>query len=539
MTEENRQFPKPREEHNKNNHCFSTPVPPRDTSKGSFDPEEADGYFKLFLGTKKADYDRISGLISVWLELNFVKNSTNPNPSKIQALESKYSEYVKEFFPELSDEQASKFAQDYFDFSSRFVEAEYFRSPLAKDPRLTNVSQINDSTVSPDINGLPPSMMKKLSMREMMRRDYRRHGNEPENFDILLRNSFVLIRVKRPDILELGRIIENIQSEVKGYVRRINANSLTLARNAVSRQIWRYIANNIVWASVKDTDDWYDLANVILLSDMPTICVELMAACSSRGVNIALECVQEKCNWLKYDLVDPTLLTHFVPEFLTEEQSIALGNLSNMVKTYSREEVKKLQKMSSFDLDDRIYYNNGTQYITLAPPTLATSFETFDMFVERIRPDIQALRSNNVNEKDYQQALTALISSVGGSEYVHWVSKMTTIAEPGSGDEDTVYLRDTDSREFNEGLFDIMNDSEELSVALVNKVRRIAPQMSHTIIGVPNYSCEKCRKNTGESDHTIHGITPFDPMMGFFTQAQLLIMARIVKLGDPEEVPSS
>ena len=538
MSEENN-IPAQGTAHDKNNHTMSQFQEPKDLKLGVFDPKEDNNFIKVFLGVDSEEYKKLSGLISRWLEYNFTLNEPNAKPAQVNAVKDKYFGYLKEQYPNKTEEEVNELAQSYYSFATNFTENLYRRNETINGAKTTNVSLKAQGIVEGDIVGRAPGLGKKLPMRDMMRRHFRRTTNEAENFDVLLRNSFIQLRISRPTILELGRLLEDIQLEVKNYVRQVNGNSLTLARISIARVIWKFVSDRIVSCSVKDTDDYYDLANNILWSDFGALCISLLSASSSKGVNFQLECLANNCDWEEYQVIDPSLLLRPIPENLSEEQSIALGNIVNGVQRYSREEITKLQNKTKYDFDTKLTFDEGRQYFEIAPPTLSVAFETFDMFVDKVIPSIQQLRANTINDQEYAVALANLIQSIAGSEYAHWVKSYVINPESGTDGSPTKYdrLGEGGSREFNEGLFDILDSDVELSQELIKKINRIGPSMTLTIIGVPNYHCPRCAKSSSESGVTYKGITPIDPLMAFFTLTQLMFMDRVVNLSGLDATP--
>lgn len=537
MSEE-KKYPLDGELQDEHNHTMKTVMEEKSIKLGEFDPDEEPNFIKVFLGVDPESYQQLSGLIERWLKYNFVLNEADASPAQKNAAKDDYFTYVETTYPGRNVEEVNKLAQSYYTFATQFSEAAYRRAPLANQTPTTNVSLKSKDRIEQDIIGRTPKNTNKLPMRDQMRRHFRRTANEPETFDVLLRNSFIQLRIERPTILQLGRLLEDIQAEIVNYVRQVNGNSLTLTRVSIARVIWKFISDRIQSCSVKDTDDYYELANHILWNDMGKLCIALLSAGTSKGVNLHLECLAKGCNWQDFQVVDPTLLSREVPEFLTDEQSVALGNIVNSARRYSREEIVKLQKQSKYEFDNKVLFDEDRQYFEIAPPSLSVAFETFDMFVDKIIPSIQQLRANTINDRDYAQALTNLIKSVGGAEYAHWVTRYVVEGEKGTDEPKTVYDRNGEggSREFNEGLFDILDSDVKLSEALIQKVNRIGPSMSNTIIGVPNYHCPRCKAASSDSKESYKGITPIDPLMAFFILTQLMFMDRMIALNESDAI---
>lgn len=499
-------------------------------------PEDFDGgMLNVFLGTGKEAYLRMEKLMELWLDYNFTKNDENAKPSRLEASKVSLSEYIKEEFSGMSEEEVNGIANRFYNFMQQMTETEYYRNDLMRSEKWRNLTQINSNETSADVKPLKPGLNAKVSMAEAMRRGSRRASGDAENISIYLRNSFIHLRIARPTTLELGRLIQNINDEIRGYVRRVNASSSTLARIAIIRVVWRFIADRIKWCSVKDTSDYYSLVNNIRFSDVGSLAMGLMEAVSPRGVDMSLEHHTKTCNWVSYKKVDAALLTNHVDDNLKKEQAAALGNLFNMVQLYSREEITALQNMTDHNVDMKIVSADGTKYIELRDPLLGDCFTQLDAFIARINPSIQELRANFINDEQYEAELSNLIGSVTSSEYVHWIDKIGFYPEDGSDEPPTVYTRESNPVEFAEGIIDNINDDQSLGEELIRRVRRNLAKMSFTVIGVPNFTCERCKQDTSKDFTTIHGITPIDPLLAFFTHTQLTIMGTIKRLSSKAE----
>ncbi len=527
----NTQPPKGKEEHTAKNTTVRNYVKPVTEIAGEGDPEAP--FIPIFLGTGRKQYEKNGKLIELWLE--FVSSTSerkeNQEPSRIAAAKNNFDEYVKEHYADKTDEEIAEFCNQYFTFTNSFVNPPIFKSKAVRNEQLTNQTQRNQTDVVSDIYGIPPADNRKLELKDLMRRDARRKSGEPENFDVTLKNSFIHLRTKRPDIFQLGRLVQQINKDLKGYARRVNGNSLTLARGVTYRNVFKFMMDLTISCSVKDTDDFNELANNILLKDFDVAACELMAASTPGGVNVQLYCHQDGCQWSGFKLVDPAKMVKCDNSKLTPAQAAAIGNISNYIRKYSREEITELQKQHDFGIDDKIYFDNGQQYLLIKQPTLATYFQTYDQFVNKINPAIQELRARVIDDKQYENEYQTLISSIGGCEYMQWVDELHILPDVNSEEPERIHARSTNPYQFNEGLMDILNDNPDLAKELMRRVYNVSPLMSHTQVGIDNHACPACGKGSGEAHPNNRGITPIDPFMAFFTHTQLMIQKRAMELG--------
>lgn len=504
---------------------------------GDFDPEKSVEFIQMFLGTDRTAYQRYEKLLEHWAIYNQARSEKDVDPSYLAACKATYDEYVAEKFGDTDKEQIDRLADGFFNFMMDLTETEFYRNDRFRKLDWKNVTKIEKEGVKPmpEIRYLIPAAGGKHSMKDAMRRNARRSAGDAENIGIILRNSLIHIRIKRPTTLELARLIESINREIVGYVRRVNGSSLTLARVSIARALWRFIADRITWCSVKDTQDYYELANDILWSDIGAMATGLIAATGQRGVDMSLQHISESCNWSSFKRVDPSLLVHYVDDFMNEKQKESLNQLINGTRTFSREEMKKYREMSTYGVDFDMPTPSNNGFLTIGVPTLADSFVQFDVFVEQINPAIREARADNIDQDKYEQQMSSIIAAVQGAEYAQWVKSMTLNPDPDTDEEPIVYNREDNPTEFSEGIYSLMTDDDEIAADLIKKIRREAPAMSYTVVGVPNFVCEKCNKDTSADNGGIHGITPIDPLMAFFIHTQL-ILTKKVRAGVQEQL---
>ena len=537
------------EEHTAKNTTMNNPVDAESIviRKGE-EKDRENGFLNVYLGSSKPTVNGVEEMLTLWLiyyAAEADKRDGRVEESEYEAARNNWLEYIENHLPGMTIDDANKHCQQLNEYFSELVNAVSIRSKLMREEGITNLSDRGSNLITPDITSRKPNRgTKGLSISEVMRRTALNSGNEPYNFDVLLRNSFVGLTIKRPSLLDMGSIIQDIHNTVKGYVREIKHNSIVLSRVAGMRVIWEYIANNTVNCTVKDTNDYRELADSILITDFDALCVQLINATHTTGVNMELSCLEKDCNWTEFDVVDPAKLLQHRRSIQTDEQAAVYANLLNRKRKYSREEMTKLVEQDKYGLEtNRVYSADGQFYFEIAPPTLTQAFETFDYFVSEINPKIQELRNNIVDPDQLEDEITQLINQLAYAECIHWISKYGSLPAPDTDEEEIVYKRsETDSVEFNKGLMDIFQDNAEVGQAFLKYLYNNTPLMSHTFVGVDHYHCPECKKrhklkggdankgNTETHDKLKLGYTPIDAYMSFFVLSRLMLMVRQSKI---------
>lgn len=505
------------------------------------------GYLSIFLGNTKKDIEHANDLLGLWMAWrtsdSFLKEG-EISQSQAETRKQEYFEFLEQHYPNKTHEEMNEYCSKLFSFIQDLQDGIKVRSKVIRGDGLTNAHLRGYDGETPvilaDIHAKKPGRnTAKFTLAEAMRRTALSASKDDYHFEVLLRNSFTNLTFRRPNALEIGSLIQDISREVKGYVRTLNNNSITLAYVAGVRVVWNFLANRIVDSSLKDSNDFKELASTIRLTDAGPLMMALVRSLYTHGVNLELHCLQQNCGWSGMDVVDADKLVIDRKYLDTPEESAVYGNIANGVMRYSREDVEKLIKNTSFGLDKdttRIYSSNSRFYFELAAPTLQQAFDTFDYFVSRINPKIQELRANTVSEKEFDEGLAVLMASVTSSEYVHWISSYVALPPEGVDEEPYVVKRsEHPADEFNQGLMDILDDDPKIGQQLVNYVMNKTPFMSKTFIGVAHYNCPKCRTNTAEVDQINMGYTPIDPFMAFFTLAQLMIIQTASQMSSATE----
>lgn len=515
------------------------PVKPQATRELT-DKDKERGYIPIFMGSSKEINDRSGALLNKWFNMRSMislRKENEVSDSMVAAAKNDWEVFIETNYPDKTSAEMGEFADTLFSFMNQHLDGIKVRSKVMNEEGIVNQSARGGGFVTPDIVGKKPGLNTKgFSISEQMRRSAIRSEHGEFQFDIMLRNSYTLITIMRPNKLELANLVNDINRTVKGYVRTVGGNYVTLAYVAAAQVIWDFVAARIVGSSVTNIIDFKDLSRVVRLADIGVICVALIKATHDEGINADLRCLQDTCNWASFELIDPDSLVRIRRSIETPEDAAVFGNIFNGNVKYSIEETLAFIDQSKYGMDtNRVYNEDQTIYLEVGLPSLADAFVTFDYYVSRINPDLADIRSKVVDQKDYETQVGLLLTTLGSTEYIHWVKTFVRVAAPGKDEEDLVFKRsETDPAEFNKGLMDVLLDSKVFNRNFTSFILNKTPFMSYTFIGVRNYECPKCKANSGDVQHADRklGYTPLDPLMAFFTLTQLLLMVHAAQAAD-------
>ena len=500
--------------------------------------EIAKGYITVFLGNSKEARDHSAKLMAPYIQMLTMRRYADEDPVRYGPGAEKqrldWEAFIEKEYPEMSVEEAEENAQRMVAFYTEFLDDIKMRSDAIRELAISNVSD-RGGLITPDVSGIKPGNgNKNMKDSDIMRRRSLKAEDGRLVFDIELRNSFTKLIMSRPSKMEMGDLINNIRSEIKGYVRQVNNNSIVLARIAAARVIWNFIADRITYSSVTDIGDFRQLASVIRWSDIDTLTMGLLRAYTNQGIRMQLICAGPQCGWKGFELVDPELMVHHRDFHTTDEEAAIYANLFNHKATFTIDQTLAMIKSANFGLDtNQVFNEDRSIYMELASPSLADAFSTFDYFAARISPKLANLRNTIIDPEEYETQRNMLYTDLGATEYIHLISKFVAVGAPNTDEKDLVLDREKarDQNDFNEGLLEVIKDSEFLNRSLTRDVINKAPFLSKTFVGLQNFDCPKCRKNQEafEDPQNIKarklGYTPVDPIMAFFTHIQLEMMA--------------
>jgi hypothetical protein len=533
------------DKHNAANTTMTTMVPPASPllAELSVAEREAGGYLTVFLGNSKKDVLEAQQLIGKWFTFNsFVSMAQEGrvNQSTMNKANADWEQYVAETYPGRTPKEIADHAADLYAYMSEIQDEIKVRSHVCNEAGITNLSDRGGNYVTGDIVGKKPARSTKgFSAAEVMRRSALRSNGDKLIFDVLLRDSFVSLSFTRPNRLEMGDLLNDIRRTIVGYVREINNNSAVLARIASIRVIWNFLATRITSCSVSDISDFRQLANVITLNDMEQFVVALIESLNTKGVNLNLRCLAPSCKWDAFHLVEPSKLVQIRPSLRVPEELAIYANLINGHAKYTIEETLAMSRAATYGLEtNRVYNDDKTMCFLIAPPVLTEAFNTFDYFIGRVNPQLFDIRQKVVDPDEYATQITMAHNELGSTEYIHWVTGYINLPTPGTDEEEIIILRkDTDDTEFNEGVMAVILDHPDMNRNLTRFILNKTPYMSRTFIGVQNYVCPVCSKQSGDLQDPEHfldrklGYTPIDPIMSFFTLTQLAMLAQAVESG--------
>ncbi|QGZ14393.1 hypothetical protein [Photobacterium phage PDCC-1] len=531
MTEESKEIKRPslREKHTAENTTMKESVNP--ALPKTVELEEGDVTFNILLGTSKANFEPTMRLALSWARYQSALTEGKATKAEITRYKNQYEELAKEQHPGKTEEELEVMMSNFLSFHRNLVELPYFRNPMLKDRPWENLSIFADGKEEGDIvPRFPGAKNEATALAERMQRSSQRKSRTPNGYDVLMRDSFIQIRLEPSSIIELGQVIDKINKEIHGYVSSFNGNSMTLIRASIYRVFWNYISEKITSHSVSDVDDPRDLTRLVKLSDIRSLFVDMMAELAEDGLPIQLYCNQNGCDWVDYVKADPVTMLWHDKTLLSDEQAAALGSLKNFAVKHTFEEVLALQDQSKFVEKDHIDFYEDTHRLEFAQPSLSEYFCAFDVFMDYIQPTLREIRTDTMNDQEYEKKLTVLIDTVRGLEYMHWASKLTIFPEAGSDEEPEVFTRREDPVGFFNGLLPIIDESDDVTRKLIHWCVEHGPEMSSTVVGMSNSVCPKCGKDT-HGGLTSHGITPIDPFMSFFILTRQTISDRAVSRG--------
>lgn len=498
------------------------------------DEDKQLGYLPIFLGNSRANNETANTLLSKWLSMTAMKSLHEQGQATDGMLASSngdWAAYVAENHPDKTREELNTMCADLYRFMEEYVDSIKIRSKVMNEDGISNVSNRGSNIITGDILGKKPGRATKgFSVSEVMRRSALRAEDGEFQFDVLLRDSFTMLTFTRPSKLELASLVNDINRTVKGYVRTVGGNSVSLSVIAGMRVVWDFLAARIVSSSVTGIVDFKDLVRVIRFTDFGTICMALLRSTHTNGVNLQLRCLNDKCDWSEFDVADPDKLVRVRHSIETPEEAAIYANLFNSKIKYSVEETLEMIEKSTYGLEsNRVYNPDKSIYFEVGPSSMADAFDTFDYYAGRINPQLQEIRGQVVNENEFQTQVGLLLTTLGSTEFLHWIKSFVSVAAPGSDDEDVVLKRaECDAAEFNKGCMEVILDSKQLNKELSAFILNKSPMMARTFVAVANYHCPACKRRTEEfqDPERRYGYTPIDPFMAFFTLTQLKLMTQ-------------
>jgi len=505
------------------------------------------GYLPIFLGNQRLEQEAAQELLARWLRKQAIIDLAKKDQiseSMLSSARGEWDQYLQANYPTKTLEQMEDMARELFRFFEDFQDNIAVRSAVMNEAGVTNVSDRGSGVVKSDILGKTPgSSTKGFSVSDVMRRSSIRAEKGEFQFDLLLRNSYTSLTFVRFSKLDLAGLISDINRTVKGYVRMVGENSITLAYIAGAKVVWNFLATRIVNSSVAGIVDFNDLARVIRLSDFGAICMAIIRSTHPNGINLDLRCLNNACGEHSFQVVDADKLLRIRHSVMSDEDAAIFGNLGNGKAKYTVEETLALIKKATYNLEtNRVYNEDKSIALEIGSPSLAEAFETFDYYAGRINPQLADLRSKIVDQQEFEQQAALLYTTLGSTEFLHWVRTFISVAPPNTDEQDVVLHRsESDPAQFNSGLMEVILDSPALNKTFSAFMLNKTPFMSYTFVGVANSQCPKCGKHSTEFQEQSArlGYTPIDPFMAFFTLTQLKLMNQAVESQEARQEATS
>lgn len=512
---------------------------PKSQAQGHFDMNDPNQtWVNGFIGLNKESYERVGNEQELWQNYTAAKQMAQMSDkqlqkegitrSQIQAQIATWEEYVAERMPGIDLKEADARQMTIYSFITNLGDPLLLHYPVVREPGLTNQMQRTTDIATGDINGLVPSRDRgTFKLSEYMRRTSLSVSNDPYNYDLLLRNSYMAFRYAKPGRLEAGELIDKIARSVRGHVRTVSQNLPALANIAAIRVVWQFIRDKIIMCSVKDTSDFDELADVIRITDINTMACSLLELFYPHGVNFNLRCLgSESCDWSRQDVIDPTLLVIDRKWLDTPEESAAYANMMNFSRKYSREESLEFIDKADFKHEiEPVWNEDRSACFILGVPSLTESFEAEAFFSDVVQKELNKIREQAMTEEEYFGKREEFLNGLVGTDYLHYVAEYR-IMPPANTDGQPVIIRrrEQDPTQFNQGIMDIIMDNDVMATNLVQAVIKHYPFMSKTFVGLANYACEKCGSHSDAYDDL--GYTPINIMSAFFTLANLTYTGR-------------
>ena len=503
-------------------------------TRAGTDEDKELGYLPIFLGNTRGAHEKANTLLSKWLQTTAMKSlheQGHASDGMLASAKTDWAQHLEEHYPDKTAADMEKICGDLYRFMEEYVDGIKIRSKVMNEDGISNVSDRGSKIVTSDILGKKPSRASKgFSVSEVMRRSSMRAENGEFQFDVLLRDSFVMLTFTRPSKIEMAALVNDINRTVKGYVRSVGGNSVTLAVMAGMRVVWDFLSARIVNSSVTGIVDFKDLVQVIRFTDFGTICMALIRATHSNGINLQLRCLSDKCDWSDFQVSDPDKMVRVRHSIETPEEAAVYANIFNGNAKYTIEQTLDMIEKAGYGLDtNRVYNADKSIYFEVGASSLAEAFETFDYYAGRINPQLQEIRSKVTDEAEFKTQVALLLTTLGSTEFLHWIKTYVAVGTPGTDEEDVVLKRsECDASEFNKGCMEVILDSAQLNKNLSAFILNKSPAMTRTFVAVANYHCPKCKARTEEFQDPERrlGYTPIDPFMAFFTLTQLKLMTQ-------------
>lgn len=506
---------------------------PESTGNLEDTPEtRARGYTTVFIGNSKADYESVQEMVSIWFSLSSIREAAKTgriNQSMLNTVQAEWQRVCDDKYPGVGYSIMEERAADIYRYLQNTSEGVLVKTRMMLE-HASNVYKASDSIVMRDITGLIPTAASKTnSLSEEMERGGARGSSSPYLYTCNLRNSFLKFQFSRGNKSDAAMLINDINATIRGYVRTVGGNSMTLSMIAGYRAVWNWLVPRITSCSVEGLADFNDLSRIIRFNDMPVILAALLCSFEDDEAHMDLRCFNLACDWNSYEKINPALLVRSRPVAHTDDELAILGNVFNGTVRYTMKQLLEIIDNATCGVEERYVYNERQSVrLTMGPTSLSEAFHALDYMVTEIDPQITSARTSIADQNALEAQIGIILRTMGGNEFIHWVTEYSLLPEPDSDTPIKVFKRrECDQLEFNKGLRGALKD-DYLDNQVTRYVYTVAPYLSKSFIGIRNCKCPKCGKGAEEVNEQARnlGYTPIDIFMTFFTHTQFMLVRR-------------
>lgn len=509
----------------------------------------------IFLGGNDEIHRAITETAVAFITYGSAKEKGKEKEAKIFL--AKFEELREEHFPDLNPNEVGAYCTVYLQFSRR-----YANRSIQRDTELGQCSSFinrimtevagEDAKLIPYINPIIAKPRAVQAKRDRMRRRHNSGANQiADTFNVILHNSFVMMKISRPPRVELVNLINKIESQLRYFGERWVVNSINLERAGIARIIVEFMLDRVTYHSVEGILSPQELTEYILANDVDTMALALLEAASPKGVFYNMTCLANKCNHSSLEQVDPHDMYLLNDADMDDDQKDVMYDIVNKGRKLTPDELLTFQNRYKFkgvaiETAVKLHSELGGDeskipygQMTLGIPTMAEYFTTFDLMAEKYDPTFKKYALDYPDVQTYRKKRSEFAGAVRMGEYIHWVKEYVTYGDKQAEDSpDEVDNRGDDQRGYEEGLLDIFSDDDEAYWKTFGAIMEKTPYMSHVFIGFRNCECVKCGAKPGakpgedkpeEENGKVHpitlesGFTPIDVVTNFFDHTRMQI----------------
>lgn len=496
-------------------------------------PKTLDGepYFLLTV-MKNLTNERIeelSKVISAWeLYESYNQRKERIKPEAYAMAQNNFEKLASSIMPDKSLDEVARFCLNTYSYIQEFSDNLLLGEKKLENGLVNLIERFTNKESREIIPLIPSNKILDVSPSQIIRRTRKRATQSYEYYDISLSNSFIKLRIKRPELEDLTIFTQQLDDAMRSVTRTYNGNSLTLARAETYQAVLDLLKKLIIDTTIEDLASYEDLDDLIRYTDMQTILLGLASAAEGDSFPITVGCSNPRCGDVEIVNVDPTYMLNVDKTMFTPEQGAMYNNICNrntVLKTYQIKELfldSKPVKSVRVDLED------GRSYLTLREPNMTTYFETYDFFKDKTEPLIEKLRTQPLSQDEYKTRLEEYLALFKMIEFYQWIDEYYVWNEDNQ--EGISYTRSSiGDSEFNIAIYEELSENPALTSKIINLVGTKCKLMSSSVVGINEYKCAKCGEyNLTDGDK--EKIIPIDMLMGFIylVQAKFSKIQRVI-----------